>query len=402
MNRVSALHLCLLRYFPAVLFVILTAYVLNIIYGSQQALSSTMPSFPSYEEVRTSDPSARFLPIRLTPEAHRIFWTLQGPLASAISVMPEDWREKGSEPGEAYMQGNTPTDNSGAPTALHPIAAAPLTEPKISSITVTVYALDMWEQQWLESHEAHAAPTRPDCQFGELPPDYEGDERRDESDVDSDDEEDQGELLRCCEEDRPTTKWKLTVTPSTDPAAGGGCFVTVHDYVSAVHPWLMGLRGEIARADNVWDGNPPEYYDRMFVEHQAPDQLMTTNEASYISGPRAGRPAVPNGAGPTYLEQLVAKAETGDLEAAQQALVQAAIQRVPHGMSPEIMQTLRDKRERAARADYEKGLRQVFENYKRLDPDRSDEEIEEDMADIREAMRESLAKTIESIRVHTI
>ncbi|KAK8128692.1 hypothetical protein PG984_009800 [Apiospora sp. TS-2023a] len=234
------------------------------------------------------------------------------------------------------------------------------------------------------------------CLLGELPADYEGDERRDESGLDSD-EEDYGELLRCCGEDRPTKKWKLTVTPSSNSAAGG--FVTVHDYVSAVHPWLMSLRAEIAKADNVWDGNPPEYYDKIFVEHQVPDCLMTTNEAPYVGVIRAGPPPKP-GDGPSYLEQLVAKAETGDLEAAQKAYFQASIQQVPHGLSPETIQALRDRNEQLAAADFERGLRQVFESFKRSTPDRSDAEIEEDMAEVREGMWAGLAETLERMREH--
>ncbi|KAK8068117.1 hypothetical protein PG996_007229 [Apiospora saccharicola] len=279
-----------------------------------------MPSFPSYKERFTSGQFAQ-----LTPEAWRLFWTMQGPLASAVSVMSEDWRATGSEQREPYVQ--------------HPIASAPLTEPKIGSITVAVDALHMWEYYWLESHEGHADPDNEHagCVFGQL--------------------------LRCCGKDRPMKKWQLTVEPA-DAEAG---FVTVHDYVSALHPWLLSLRGEIVRADNVWDSNPPEYYEKMMVEHAGPESLMVLDEARYIAGMRSGEqhqqlhrgtvqtqaqirvngetPQMP-APGVSPLEQLVARAESGDLEAVQQAIFQATIQGVPHGLRPETVQALQDSYER--------------------------------------------------------
>ncbi|KAK8042900.1 hypothetical protein PG994_013383 [Apiospora phragmitis] len=135
-----------------------------------------MPSFPTFKERSMSEQ-----PARLTPEAYRLFWTLQGPLASAISVMSEDWRDKGSEPREPYVQeGNTGHQRRRRHAA--PVASASLTEPKIGSITAVVDTLEMWEYYWIEDHEAHAGPDAVDddgaaaCVFGRLPADYEGDE----------------------------------------------------------------------------------------------------------------------------------------------------------------------------------------------------------------------------------
>ncbi|OBT71815.1 hypothetical protein VF21_09378 [Pseudogymnoascus sp. 05NY08] len=55
-------------------------------------------------------------------------------------------------------------------------------------------------------------------------------------------------LMKCCREDRPLRKRgiKFVVTHST-----GNRFVTVHDYISAVHPWLMSLCGDILKAKTV-------------------------------------------------------------------------------------------------------------------------------------------------------
>lgn len=56
----------------------------------------------------------------------------------------------------------------------------------------------------------------------------------------SDDDEEWGglNLVKCCGQMRPRDKKvSLTVTP----AEGGEGYLTVRDYVDAVHPWLMGI-----------------------------------------------------------------------------------------------------------------------------------------------------------------
>lgn len=48
-------------------------------------------------------------------------------------------------------------------------------------------------------------------------------------------------LVSCCGESRPENKFELLVKSL-------GPFSTVHDFVTAVHPWLMSLKGDIAEA----------------------------------------------------------------------------------------------------------------------------------------------------------
>jgi hypothetical protein len=50
--------------------------------------------------------------------------------------------------------------------------------------------------------------------------------------------------LRCCGCDRPRKK-KVSLLVE---ASGYDGILTIHDFVSTVHPWLMGLRGEILQA----------------------------------------------------------------------------------------------------------------------------------------------------------
>ncbi|KAH7371719.1 hypothetical protein BKA66DRAFT_514065 [Pyrenochaeta sp. MPI-SDFR-AT-0127] len=177
-------------------------------------------------------------------DALRLYWTLNGSLTSAISVMDYKFYDPDS-----------------------PIAQSPLTEPKTSSVTVGVEQLDDWKDQWMELHRDHAIPgphndESDEARFGSL------------SDFDSDSEEGPEHLLRCCRGDRPRkTKVSLTVNATKG-------FLTVHDYVSAVHPWLLALREKILQASGDLQDNVPLPSDTklMITSYLSPDLLVTVEE----------------------------------------------------------------------------------------------------------------------------
>jgi hypothetical protein len=150
-----------------------------------------------------------------------------------------------------------------AGTSWHPSSEAPLTQPPVSSVTVKVYELEMWEDEWEESHR-HAEPGDPEFVFGEV-----GDD-------------DGPRLLRCCGEDRPQKTPPLEVTASEKP------YGAVHDYLSAVHPWLMGLRPDILRAKNVREGEPLPAEIKLMVNYNALDSLMIDEEQSRLVLKRGG------------------------------------------------------------------------------------------------------------------
>ncbi|KAK8030143.1 hypothetical protein PG993_011434 [Apiospora rasikravindrae] len=134
-----------------------------------------MSVFPSFEELFKTGQRPR-----LTPEAARLYWELQDPLADAVSVVRPDWHEKGFFEREPYIVvqetlANT-ADGGDAAITPHLIAAAPLTEPKISSITVRVDVLEIWEYYWREvEHMYHDEEgENPDQVFGSPPPDHDG------------------------------------------------------------------------------------------------------------------------------------------------------------------------------------------------------------------------------------
>lgn len=162
----------------------------------------------------------------------RLKWTLPAPLKSAISVLANDRAPNG--PSEPYFR---QTLSGGT---WHPVSEEPISEPPQPSITVKVFELATWGDQWEEYHE-HADRGDPDCVFA--PSDDEG----------------PGELLRCCGEQRPEPPQPLVITATKK-------YVTVHDYVSAVHAWLMEHFDDISSAVNIWNGGEPPPDQKLVVD----------------------------------------------------------------------------------------------------------------------------------------
>jgi len=201
---------------------------------------------PSYETARETH-----LQVVLTHDARRLYWTLSGPLTSAISVMDDKWYDP-DVPLESYCV------QAELSLSWHSIAQSALTEPKISSVTVSVEQLNDWEDEWWEL-------------------------RRDNDDlvpVGTDfDEEDDGpqSALRSCYEDMPRDEKATLVVKATE------AFVTVHDYVSVVHPWLMSLREKILQASgDLLDNIPLPPDTRLMVQaFPSPDCITTVEEEEW-------------------------------------------------------------------------------------------------------------------------
>ncbi|KAE8860190.1 hypothetical protein PTNB73_07800 [Pyrenophora teres f. teres] len=162
---------------------------------------------PSYETARTTHPE-----VLLTHDAQRLFWTLSSPLTSAISVMEDKWHDP-DVPLEPYCVQIEPS------LIWHSIAQSPLTEPKISSVTVSVEQLDDWEEAWWELRQDNDDIVPVGTAF-----------ESDEDDDEDSDPDDRKRALRSCYAGMPRD-----VKATLDVRATGN-FITVHDYVSAVHP----------------------------------------------------------------------------------------------------------------------------------------------------------------------
>ncbi|KAI0486858.1 hypothetical protein F4859DRAFT_510642 [Xylaria cf. heliscus] len=186
---------------------------------------SEQARLPSYEELyRVRQPPDH------TPEADRIFWTLNGPLHSSISTL-----------------------------------------------TVRVDNLDRWEEEWLDDHGYHTDPPGPKFKepdagegyrYGPLP-DYNPD-----CDEESLSEEQPQHLLECCNTLRPRgTISTIVVKPSP-----GNELVTTHDYLSTVHPFLLASREDILHIINIWDQGDRPAETGLLVNHDVLNDLMISLE----------------------------------------------------------------------------------------------------------------------------
>ncbi|KAK4246222.1 hypothetical protein C7999DRAFT_33355 [Corynascus novoguineensis] len=169
--------------------------------------------------------------VQLSADVRRLRWSLNGPLATSVQAAAAD---------------------DGTITSWHAVAQSPFTEPKVSSVTIKVDPLEHWEWQWLEQNEPY--PNDPDgsCAVGERPRDKDA---------------------------------RLEVKAA-------GEFLTIHDYVSAVHPWLMGLRGDLLAALALTaagqdDPLPPE--TKLMAAWGTPNKIVVVREQDWF--PRYTKPA---------------------------------------------------------------------------------------------------------------
>ncbi|KAH6869675.1 hypothetical protein B0T10DRAFT_501306 [Thelonectria olida] len=217
---------------------------------------------PSYSE---SSRAGRYP--RTTDAVQRLFWSLQGPLQANVFVLEDPANPDGTR--EAYFRQTL----SG--TSWHPISQEPLTQPGVSSVAVEASPLAGWLWDWIEYHE-HAAPGEDGCVYERVADDH-GDEDQDE-----DDDEFRGlKLMRCCNQDRPGPTPTFVVRASDQP------YVTIHDYVTTVHPWLMGLRTEILSALGVFDGQPLPAETKLAVAVNAADQPTVNTEEEWLLNQRS-------------------------------------------------------------------------------------------------------------------
>ncbi|KAJ9149706.1 hypothetical protein NKR19_g5527 [Coniochaeta hoffmannii] len=177
---------------------------------------------------------------RISPDASRIRWSLNGPLETSISIVQIGREFDPDEVPEPYYLGDK-DGHEGNPT-WHPFSRSPLSEPKVSSTKLWVNPLDDWDYFWWVVHEGH---TEPDATYDPAEVLY-------ESPPEGDPYPEEKKLVRCCGEDAPPGKGTDLVVRAT----GDGGFVTVHDFLSAVHPYLMSRRDEILEAMALDVGRP--------------------------------------------------------------------------------------------------------------------------------------------------
>jgi hypothetical protein len=213
--------------------------------------------WPSYKAVRKAGQ-------RIEPslDARRLYWTLQGSLSSAIRVMDDKFHDPDS-PLEPYC------DQMTSPQSLSPISHSTLTEPRILSVTVSIDQLEEWGNQWYDEHREHTDPEYQEAmgnsvRFGPL------------AGYDSDYDDGSEHLLRCCGEDCPPQ--------ATLVVKATGTFLTINDYVTAVHPWLMGHRENILKATGYLEGGDslPDDAELMVEYDDGPSRLVIYKKTEWL------------------------------------------------------------------------------------------------------------------------
>ncbi|KAK1563974.1 uncharacterized protein LY79DRAFT_645124 [Colletotrichum navitas] len=134
----------------------------------------------------------------LSDSSRRLYWTLNGPLENSIQVAPNRYYEPGDVMEPYFRPGDAV---AGISPSWHPVSQESLMEPPVTAITVRIECMDALEDVWVELN-------------------------RDYTDINTDPQQPRAKDVQ------------LEVTTS-------GEFLTIHDYVSAVHPWLIGLRERI-------------------------------------------------------------------------------------------------------------------------------------------------------------
>ncbi|KAH9438496.1 hypothetical protein MCOR02_002115 [Pyricularia oryzae] len=153
----------------------------------------------------------------------KVPWTLNGPLESAIQVMPNMWYDADAVM-EPYFR---PPATLGSEPSWHSLALEPLMTPPFHTVTVRPYCIADWEELLFMRKYTGAMRSG---RYGE------------HAWADEDDYYDDHMLVERCGGQRPRSRdAKLQVKAA-------GAFVTIHDYVSQVHPWLMGMRERLLEA----------------------------------------------------------------------------------------------------------------------------------------------------------
>ncbi|KAK0383790.1 hypothetical protein NLU13_9701 [Sarocladium strictum] len=192
------------------------------------------PLFPSYKQRRANRER-----IVQSPAFDRIYWRLAGDYPSAISVMK-------TKHYDGQLELFFVPDGNGSSGEWDETAALPVTEPKVSSVAASVRSLDEWEYNLMKQHGSYRHESQEYYTYGELNDEDRPYREQGVEDGNWEEDSDAEFLVSCCGENRPLHKagQRIEVTPSA-----GNRFVTVHDFISAVHPWLMELRDDLVLAN---------------------------------------------------------------------------------------------------------------------------------------------------------
>ncbi|KAG4428861.1 hypothetical protein IFR05_015653 [Cadophora sp. M221] len=163
----------------------------------------------------------------------RLFWTLDDPSLKTAIWVTTDTNTSSRSPTSQKQPYYDPTTET-----WHPLSQSSMFEPRISSVTVHASDFEEWESNCCEYHRHSEYPeTSIDgARWGTIWDVKHVEEWGDDM-----------HLLECCETQRPLGKDVRLLVKASSSEHGGG-FITVHDFVATVHPWLMSLHSAIREA----------------------------------------------------------------------------------------------------------------------------------------------------------
>jgi hypothetical protein len=148
----------------------------------------------------------------------------------------------------------------------------------------------------LENHRGHADPdcNPADVRFGPLP---DPDEYENEREV---------HLLVCCGMERPRKKGTNILVKAT------GDFLTIHDFLSVVHPYLMARRDDILAAlgEQRFQDHPAPAHTTLMVSWVRPKDLTVRDEAEWLqlhAKPKKIKSTVSQAASEAFRQRLAAR-----------------------------------------------------------------------------------------------
>ncbi|KAF2150840.1 hypothetical protein K461DRAFT_183673 [Myriangium duriaei CBS 260.36] len=188
---------------------------------------------------------------RRPPGTEEYFRQNPRPPVTSIHMLHIQWKLFGllSECIEIAQDARDPSSICRPYTATDPLVNWPATAPPVASLTVEVDDPINAEEYFLDQHLAHAGQS---SEWVRVPPPIEDKTMRARGTRPFWGDDDKGNVLaKCCGESRPRIPPKLTVTSSCFP------FVTIDDYVTAVHPWLQTLKNVILYGKEVLNDSKP-------------------------------------------------------------------------------------------------------------------------------------------------
>ncbi|KAK8054964.1 hypothetical protein PG993_000191 [Apiospora rasikravindrae] len=222
-----------------------------------------IPPLASYEDLKNDQ-----WYINVNREIRRLRWSLDGPLDKAVQVMRHAYYDPDDPAPEPFYCPRTDDDEKGLERNWHAVSELSLFEPRVSSVTIDVHCLAEWADYWSEMH------LECDCIAFEDDP----------SDVDYNEDGGHSNQRRStypCGATDPSSRYDvLTVDASSSVEEGSHGYVTIRDFVTAAHPWLMGLRELILRAPR-----GEEIYDfDMLYEDPEPSLPAETKLMALLDG----------------------------------------------------------------------------------------------------------------------